>query len=158
MLLLWNYLAWILDWCQYIEFLADHRLIALDCGRHSNVVNPIEWMDTISLQGKTNFFEKRVGEYAKSGVGVDASKQVFNLDSDFIFFSYYASVGVLVSEVIGVMLDKIVCLSDTLHILIYTIFFYDNLPWTILTLRDKNIMCCCLLIRERYHCYFYCAF
>jgi len=43
-------------------------------------------MDTISLQGKTNFFEKRVGEYAKSGVGVDASKQVFNLDSDLIFF------------------------------------------------------------------------
>mmetsp|Transcript_26785 Transcript_26785/g.34120 ORF Transcript_26785/g.34120 Transcript_26785/m.34120 type:complete len:331 (+) Transcript_26785:303-1295(+) len=102
--------------CQYIEFVADRLLIALDCGKHYNAVNPFEWMETISLQGKTNFFEKRVGEYAKSGVGVDASKQVFNLDSDFIFFSYYASVGVLVSEVIGVMLDKIVCLSDTLRI------------------------------------------
>ena len=37
----------------------------------------------ISLQGKTNFFEKRVGEYAKSGVGVDSSQQVFDLDADF---------------------------------------------------------------------------
>eukprot|EP00957_Ditylum_brightwellii_P103582 7892000-Ditylum_brightwellii.AAC.1 len=53
----------------------NHLLIALDCGRHYNVVNPVEWMDIISLQGKTNFFKKRVGEYAKSGVGVDASKQ-----------------------------------------------------------------------------------
>uniref|UniRef100_A0A7S4UVL7 Uncharacterized protein n=1 Tax=Ditylum brightwellii TaxID=49249 RepID=A0A7S4UVL7_9STRA len=69
--------------CQYIEFVADRLLIALDCGKHYNAVNPFEWMETISLQGKTNFFEKRVGEYAKSGVGVDASNQVFDLEADF---------------------------------------------------------------------------
>ena len=40
-------------------------------------------METISLQGKTNFFEKRVAKYAKSGVGVDASEQVFDLGADF---------------------------------------------------------------------------
>jgi ribonucleotide reductase beta subunit family protein with ferritin-like domain len=68
---------------QYIEFCADRLLAALGCSRHYNTANPFEWMDMISLQGKTNFFEKRVGEYAKSGVGVDASKQVFDLDADF---------------------------------------------------------------------------
>jgi ribonucleoside-diphosphate reductase subunit M2 len=40
-------------------------------------------MEMISLQGKTNFFEKRVGEYSKSGVGVDAADQVFSVDCDF---------------------------------------------------------------------------
>lgn len=68
---------------EYIEFCADRLLGSLGCSRHYNTVNPFEWMDMISLQGKTNFFEKRVGEYAKSGVGVDASKQVFDLDADF---------------------------------------------------------------------------
>ena len=68
---------------QYIEFVADRLLVALGCSKHYYISNPFEWMDMISLQGKTNFFEKRVGEYAKSGVGVDASKQVFDLDADF---------------------------------------------------------------------------
>jgi len=69
--------------CQYIEFCADRLLAALNVSRHYNASNPFEWMEMISLQGKTNFFEKRVGEYAKSGVGVDASQQVFDLDADF---------------------------------------------------------------------------
>ena len=53
---------------QYIKFCADRLLVALDCPKHYNVVNPFEWMTLISLQGKTNFFEKRVTEYAKAGV------------------------------------------------------------------------------------------
>jgi ribonucleoside-diphosphate reductase subunit M2 len=69
--------------CTYIEFCADRLLVALDCKRHYNAKNPFEWMEMISLQGKTNFFEKRVGEYGKSGVGVAASEQVFSLDADF---------------------------------------------------------------------------
>mmetsp|Transcript_32709 Transcript_32709/g.50048 ORF Transcript_32709/g.50048 Transcript_32709/m.50048 type:complete len:395 (-) Transcript_32709:153-1337(-) len=69
--------------CQYIEFCADRLMAALDCPKHYNVPNPFEWMEMISLQGKTNFFEKRVGEYAKSGVGVDAKEQIFDLDADF---------------------------------------------------------------------------
>jgi ribonucleotide reductase beta subunit family protein with ferritin-like domain len=68
---------------QYIEFCADRLLMSLGCGKQWNVKNPFDWMDLISLQGKTNFFEKRVGEYAKSGVGVNAKEQVFALDSDF---------------------------------------------------------------------------
>ncbi|KAK1738696.1 ribonucleoside-diphosphate reductase subunit M2 [Skeletonema marinoi] len=56
--------------CQYIEFCADRLLAALGCPKHYGAANPFEWMEMISLQGKTNFFEKRVGEYAKSGVGV----------------------------------------------------------------------------------------
>jgi ribonucleoside-diphosphate reductase subunit M2 len=68
---------------QYIEFCADRLLVALECPKHYNTPNPFEWMEMISLQGKTNFFEKRVGEYAKSGVGVESSEQVFSLDADF---------------------------------------------------------------------------
>ena len=69
--------------CQYIEFCADRLLGALGCKIHYMAVNPFEWMEMISLQGKTNFFEKRVGEYAKSGVGVNKDDQVFSIDADF---------------------------------------------------------------------------
>ena len=69
--------------CQYIEFCADRLLAALGCPKYYGAVNPFEWMEMISLQGKTNFFEKRVGEYAKSGVGVNQEDQVFSLDADF---------------------------------------------------------------------------
>ncbi len=69
--------------CQYIEFCADRLLHALGCEKYYGAVNPFEWMEMISLQGKTNFFEKRVGEYAKSGVGVSQEEQVFSLDADF---------------------------------------------------------------------------
>ena len=68
--------------CQYIEFCADRLLVALECPRYYKAQNPFEWMEMISLQGKTNFFEKRVGEYSKSGVGVD-SNHTFDLDADF---------------------------------------------------------------------------
>jgi hypothetical protein len=51
--------------------------------RHYKIGNPFEWMEMISLQGKTNFFEKRVGEYSKSGVGVDKADQTFALDASF---------------------------------------------------------------------------
>ena len=69
--------------CQYIEFCADRLLGALNCSRFYKTKNPFEWMEMISLQGKTNFFEKRVGEYSKSGVGVSAEDQEFGLDEDF---------------------------------------------------------------------------
>lgn len=48
---------------QYIEFVADRLLFALGCPKAYMTKNPFDWMDMISLQGKTNFFEKRVGEY-----------------------------------------------------------------------------------------------
>ena len=95
--------------CQYIEFCADRLLHALGCSKVRPILaiqhlrflaramltflslifqiyktaNPFEWMEMISLQGKTNFFEKRVGEYSKSGVGVNKDEQVFSLDCDF---------------------------------------------------------------------------
>jgi len=69
--------------CQYIEFVADRLLAALGQEKIYNVENPFPWMDMISLQGKTNFFEKRVGDYQKSGVMTDRDKQVFTLDEDF---------------------------------------------------------------------------
>merc|ERR1712037_548959 len=53
---------------QYIEFVADRLLVALGVDKLYNATNPFEWMELISLQGKTNFFEKRVGEYQKAGV------------------------------------------------------------------------------------------
>ena len=52
--------------CQYIEFVADRLLNELGCPKIYNSSNPFDFMEMISLQGKTNFFEKRVGEYQKS--------------------------------------------------------------------------------------------
>ena len=68
---------------QYIQFVADRLLVALNCEKLYGVHNPFDWMEMISLQGKTNFFEKRVSEYAKSGVGVEASQQVISFDEEF---------------------------------------------------------------------------
>jgi ribonucleoside-diphosphate reductase subunit M2 len=69
---------------QYIQFVADRLLTTLGHPTIYNVANPFDWMELISLQGKTNFFEKRVGEYQKSGVtGGSGSMSTFALDEDF---------------------------------------------------------------------------
>lgn len=69
---------------QYIEFCADRLLLALGCDKFYNASNPFDFMEMISLQGKTNFFEKRVAEYQKSGVMNNKEENnVFNLDEDF---------------------------------------------------------------------------
>lgn len=67
--------------CQYIEFVADHLLSSLGCDRLYNSTNPFPWMEMISMQGKTNFFERRVGEYQKAGVL--SSDNTFSLNTDF---------------------------------------------------------------------------
>jgi ribonucleoside-diphosphate reductase subunit M2 len=69
--------------CNYIRFCTDQLLLSLGCGRHYKIGNPFKWMETISLQGKTNFFKKRVGEYSKSGVGINRADQAFALDASF---------------------------------------------------------------------------
>jgi ribonucleoside-diphosphate reductase beta chain len=69
--------------CQYIEFVADRLLVALGCKKHYNATNPFDFMEMISLQGKTNFFEKRVAEYQKSGVMSDKESMSFSMDEDF---------------------------------------------------------------------------
>ncbi|WP_424962189.1 ribonucleoside-diphosphate reductase small subunit [Ekhidna sp.] len=71
--------------CQYIEFVADRLLDELGCDKVYNSTNPFDFMEMISLQGKTNFFEKRVGEYQKAGVmdNGDSGKDKFSLDEDF---------------------------------------------------------------------------
>jgi ribonucleoside-diphosphate reductase beta chain len=59
-------------------------LLALGCSKFYNATNPFDFMEMISLQGKTNFFEKRVGEYQKAGVmGKTEQSNVFKLDEDF---------------------------------------------------------------------------
>ncbi len=68
---------------QYIEFVADHWLQQLGCPALYKTANPFEWMEMISLEGKTNFFEKRVTEYQKANVLGEKSQQVFSLDMDF---------------------------------------------------------------------------
>jgi ribonucleoside-diphosphate reductase beta chain len=68
---------------EYIEFVADRLLVALDCDKIYNATNPFDFMEMISLQGKTNFFEKRVAEYQKSGVMSDKDSNKFSLDEDF---------------------------------------------------------------------------
>jgi len=68
---------------QYIECCADRLLNALGYDKIYNTKNPFEWMDLISVQGKTNFFEKRVGEYQKAGVMADRKEQVFQTSTEF---------------------------------------------------------------------------
>lgn len=68
---------------QYIEFVADRLLVELGNEKVYNASNPFDFMEMISLQGKTNFFEKRVGEYQKAGVKNSGEGQVFDLNADF---------------------------------------------------------------------------
>ena len=68
---------------QYIEFVADRWLVELGNAKYYNATNPFDFMELISLQGKTNFFEKRVGDYQKSGVTGEKGKANFSLDEDF---------------------------------------------------------------------------
>ncbi|KAI4345553.1 hypothetical protein L6164_012664 [Bauhinia variegata] len=72
---------------QYIKFVADRLLVALGYQRKYNVENPFDWMEFISLQGKANFFERRVGDYQKASIMSslqDTGKDfVFKLDEDF---------------------------------------------------------------------------
>merc|ERR1712113_1194223 len=72
---------------RYIEFVADRLLNALGHSKLFGVSNPFDWMELISLQGKTNFFEKRVGEYQKAGVMSSTADEEetrgFSLDADF---------------------------------------------------------------------------
>ena len=71
--------------CQYIEFVADRLLLALGSTKVYNATNPFDFMELISLQGKTNFFERRVGEYQKSGVmnATGQPAQGFSMEEDF---------------------------------------------------------------------------
>ncbi|XLS29437.1 ribonucleotide-diphosphate reductase subunit beta [Flavobacteriaceae bacterium M23B6Z8] len=70
---------------QYLEFVTDRLLVELQCKKVYNSTNPFDFMDMISLQGKTNFFEKRVSEYQKAGVlnkDNESSKKI-SFDADF---------------------------------------------------------------------------
>ena len=71
---------------QYIEYVADRLMVSLGHEKHYNSTNPFDFMELISLQGKTNFFEKRVADYAKAGVAnskVDSLVSQFGIDEDF---------------------------------------------------------------------------
>ncbi|MCO6359857.1 ribonucleoside-diphosphate reductase beta chain [Roseivirga pacifica] len=72
---------------QYLEFVTDRLLVELGCPKEYNSTNPFDFMEMISLQGKTNFFEKRVGEYQKAGVmqdkSDDKSSRTLSFDDDF---------------------------------------------------------------------------
>tara|TARA_B110000046_G_scaffold165523_1_gene181864 strand:+ start:609 stop:1628 length:1020 start_codon:yes stop_codon:yes gene_type:complete len=69
----------------YVEFIADHLAVSLQYPKIYNTENPFDWMTLIALQGKTNFFEKRVAEYQKSGVmnSKVAAPKTFSLEDDF---------------------------------------------------------------------------
>lgn len=69
--------------CTYIEFVADRLLNELGCDKIYNAKNPFEFMTNISTDGKTNFFEKKVGEYQRVGLLDDPSDNVFRTNADF---------------------------------------------------------------------------
>ena len=68
---------------EYVEFCGDRLLVSLGFKKHWNSSCPFDFMSLISLQGKTNFFEKRVGEYSKANVGATEEEMSFNLECDF---------------------------------------------------------------------------
>ncbi|XP_063900686.1 ribonucleoside-diphosphate reductase subunit M2-like [Zophobas morio] len=68
---------------QYIEFVADRLLYALGLDKYYKAENPFDFMELISLEGKSNFFERRVGEYKKAGVTTPSEENSFVLDADF---------------------------------------------------------------------------
>ncbi|KAE8286478.1 Ribonucleoside-diphosphate reductase subunit M2 [Larimichthys crocea] len=68
---------------QYIEFVADRLMLELGFSKIYRVENPFDFMENISLEGKTNFFEKRVGEYQRMGVMSGPTDNTFRLDADF---------------------------------------------------------------------------
>jgi ribonucleoside-diphosphate reductase beta chain len=68
---------------QYIEFVADRLLVALGCTKHFNSSNPFDFMEMQSLQGKTNFFEKKVAEYQKAGVMGNQKDNAIRFDEEF---------------------------------------------------------------------------
>ena len=70
------------DMSTYIEFVADRLLLQLGYSKKYNASNPFDFMDLISLEGKTNFFEKKVSEYSKPGVGMDAKSKVIKFDEE----------------------------------------------------------------------------
>ena len=69
---------------KYLEFVTDRLLVELGCEKVYNSENPFDFMEMISLEGKTNFFEKRVGDYQKAGVLSDEKqKDKFSFGDDF---------------------------------------------------------------------------
>ena len=68
---------------QYIEFVADRLISQFGYNKIYNSENPFEFMELISMRTKTNFFEKRVGEYSKAGVNVEDNQMVLDLEADF---------------------------------------------------------------------------
>jgi ribonucleoside-diphosphate reductase beta chain len=71
------------DMTNYIKFVANRLALQLNIEKIWNVTNPFDFMELISLEGKTNFFEKKVGEYSKPGVGLDQSKMTIKFDEEF---------------------------------------------------------------------------
>ena len=67
---------------QYIEFIADRLLLMFGLNKYYQSSNPFDWMEMISIQGKTNFFEKRVGEYSKIA-NTNKNDNVFDLNESF---------------------------------------------------------------------------
>lgn len=68
---------------EYIKYVSDRLITQLGYPKLYNAKCPFQFMEKISLSGKTNFFEKRVGEYSKAGVMVDSEEQCFKLDEEF---------------------------------------------------------------------------
>ena len=71
------------DMAQYIEFVADRLALQLGIPKIYKSTNPFDFMELISLEGKTNFFEKKVSEYSKPGVGMKKEDMVFRMDEEF---------------------------------------------------------------------------
>ena len=70
------------DMAQYIQFVADRLAVQLGIGKLYKVENPFDFMELISLEGKTNFFEKKVPDYSRPGVGMKPEDMEIRLDDE----------------------------------------------------------------------------
>lgn len=86
--------------CQYIEFVADRLLVALGNEKLYNSTNPFDFMDMISLQGKTNFFEKRVSDYSKAGINHSGGAEAASKALYVVFSLFHLTVTDFVSSVL----------------------------------------------------------
>ncbi|EIE24916.1 hypothetical protein COCSUDRAFT_47007 [Coccomyxa subellipsoidea C-169] len=94
---------------QYINYVADRLLVALGCDKLYHTANPFDWMEMISLQGKTNFFERRVGEYQRAGVMgralnsvcLEACRYYFGLSWWTIWFEFFILLGTIPVGIMG---------------------------------------------------------
>jgi len=98
--------------CQYIEFVADRLLVSLGNEKYYNKTNPFDFMDMISLQGKTNFFEKRVSDYSKAGFNESSTTDSSTTSSSKTLYVIFRGYSLVLMLTVPSLLVRLMRISD----------------------------------------------